>query len=82
VQDPGGEGNDRVRAGEVQTKLKLQIPSTKLQRNFNYQVPNAAVRRRLLEFEVWSFSGVGTLVLGATLNCHRHHAGYGIFCRN
>jgi hypothetical protein len=44
--------------------MKLQIPSAKLQRNFNHQAPSL-VLAAVLVFEIWSFSGAWMLVLGA-----------------
>src|SRR2546430_7006631 len=43
---------------------KLQIPSTKLQRNSKHQAPKTRQRRSL--FGAWSFSGAWCLVLGAS----------------
>ncbi|MSR65771.1 MAG: c-type cytochrome [Pedosphaera sp.] len=46
--------------------MKLQIPNSKLQRNFNLQAPNSEPSaRRHLKFWVWCFSGAWMLVLGA-----------------
>ena len=43
--------------------LKLQIPSTKLQRSTKHQAPD--LRLTLAAFDYWSFSGAWSLVLGA-----------------
>jgi hypothetical protein len=45
---------------------KLQIPSTKLQRNFKLQSPNKVVGGAVdfVVLEVWSFPGAWLLVLG------------------
>lgn len=46
--------------------MKLPIPSSKFQRNFNRQVPNHETSaRRHLKFCAWCFSGAWLLVLGA-----------------
>jgi hypothetical protein len=45
--------------------MKLQVPSAKLQRELKLQHTMGAPGRALLEFDVWSFSGVWMLGLGA-----------------
>ncbi len=45
--------------------MKLQIPSTKLQRNIKRQSPDRGRAPFDLEIEIWSFSGAWMLVLGA-----------------
>jgi hypothetical protein len=50
--------------GEAREK-KLQIPSSKLQRNSKSQTPNKSAVALALVLEAWSFSGAWMLVLGA-----------------
>ena len=51
---------------------KLQIPSTKLQRNSKHQHPNNDARHSFWSLCVWCFSGAWMLVLGAS--SHRDSA--------
>jgi hypothetical protein len=46
------------------TELKLQIPSSKLQRNSKHQASSSAFVRKFWSFGAWSFSGAWMLVLG------------------
>ncbi len=48
--------------------MKLQIPSSNIQRSTKPQAPNNHSHLRRLDVDVWSFSGAWTLVLGAFLS--------------
>src|SRR5438105_4812938 len=48
--------------------MKLQAPSSKLQRNFKLQAPTSRLQKSwMLELGIWCFSGAWSLVLGASL---------------
>jgi hypothetical protein len=48
------------------TEMKLQIPSSNIQRNTKFKSPDQPTRDKPLELGAWSFSGAWLLVLGAS----------------
>ena len=61
-----GEGvGDVWKIAPTSNRMKLQAPSSKLQRNIKHQT--SMQRARLLSFVVWSFCGAWSLEFGASL---------------
>ena len=63
IDDQTAWGGHAEWVAQHQAPGKHQAPSSKLQRNFKHQT--SVQRRRFWCFDVWSFSGAWSLVLGA-----------------